>query len=399
MAKIHVLHISIYPEKGKLYSRKWGVASYLKNLLVSGSNESVEISVLADIDEKKVFYTEDGMTIYRHRSLWIKSMWDIISFLVKKRQSIDVVHMQHEPYLFGSTLVAYIFLFLPIFFRNQKWIITSHHAVDREDIDSEFVKNHGKRMPVYFVKFGFKVLYWLYRFRDIVIVHEDIHKKRLHTQYGILADRIHIIPHGVEDKKPLDQQEAKEYLGVSAYSKVLFYMWYVTWYKDLRIMIEWYAQWMKGHPNTLLIIGAWPEKRSKDDAAYMDYYRSLQDLAKELIPEDRYQRLWFIASEDISYYYSACDAIILPYRYTLSASGPMALAIAYEKPFLASACFAEYFPDFTDCIFAMNASSFAEVTDYFYLNQELYKTFIKKLKSERKYALCMQKIIHTYVIQ
>lgn len=44
----------------------------------------------------------------------------------------------------------------------------------------------------------------------------------------------------------------------------------------------------------------------------------------------------FIDGADIASYYSAADAILFPYSRRLAASGPMAIAIGYEKDIVLS---------------------------------------------------------------
>jgi hypothetical protein len=48
------------------------------------------------------------------------------------------------------------------------------------------------------------------------------------------------------------------------------------------------------------------------------------------------QWLGFIDGRDIPLYYSACDAVLFPYSRRLAASGPMAIAIGYERDIILS---------------------------------------------------------------
>lgn len=396
-----ILHIGVYPEQWLTYTKKSGVASYLKNLITSGSHEWYEFDMLCDKDGSPDRYIEDTVTVIRWWKVGISSIIDIIKYISHHHKEYDVIHLQHELHYRGSMIVGYLVLLLPIFFRskNLKWIITSHHAIDYATINTEFVRNHGQKLPVWVIKLGFKVLYRFYRLRDKVIVHEQVHTTRLAQQYGLPEDKIAVIPHGVSSLAPIDQSSNKQQLGISQSTRIIFTMWYVTGYKDLAVLIRWYALWLKDNPDSILIIWAWPEKKSLNNPEYAAYYASLQDLAAQLIPADKYLRLWFVASEDIPLYYSACDVIVLPYRYTLSASGPMAIAIAYERPFLASRCFEDYFPDFSQCIFDMDEVLLAESLSDFYTCQWQFEQWVKELKQERLYNNCLQKTLLTYGIK
>ncbi len=391
-----VLHISIYPEKWKLYSKKWWVASYTKNLITSFTDNETVMSIFCDIDSEPETYLEDGVNIIRGRTFWIKSFFKIVSHLLKYWSNYTTVHVQHELHLFGSLFVGYLILFLPIIFFKKTWVITSHHAIDYNDIDANFIKNHGQFLPVFVVKFAFKVLYFLYWLRDSIIVHEYVHKERLYSQYGLRKDLIQVIHHWVENKKRIPTILAKEKLWLESYEKIIFYMGYVTWYKDLSVLIKGYSQWVKYNPDSILIIWAGPEKKSLNNQEYLAYYNSLQDLAKELIPKRNYKWLWFVASEDIPAYYSASDVLVVPYRYTLSASGPMAIAISYWLPFLASDCFEEYFVNFSECIFKLSPDGLEKWLVNFFVDQKKYMKTINKMKIERQYRVSMEKTFSIY---
>lgn len=60
----------------------------------------------------------------------------------------------------------------------------------------------------------------------------------------------------------------------------------------------------------------------------------------------------FVPEEKVALYFSACDAVILPYTSFFSSSGPLALAIAYDKPILLSPSLSLYAktPDFATAL-------------------------------------------------
>lgn len=66
----------------------------------------------------------------------------------------------------------------------------------------------------------------------------------------------------------------------------------------------------------------------------MDWYRDLEERFTSLGESVRW--VGFIPSLDIGLYYSATDAVVFPYSRRLAASGPMALAIGYEKDIILS---------------------------------------------------------------
>jgi hypothetical protein len=79
----------------------------------------------------------------------------------------------------------------------------------------------------------------------------------------------------------------------------------------------------------VLIIGAGMAPRLQDDQDYIKWFTDLQNKFVNLGEKIRW--VGFIPSEEISLYYSASDTVLFPYTRRLAASGPMAIAIGYEK--------------------------------------------------------------------
>lgn len=72
-----------------------------------------------------------------------------------------------------------------------------------------------------------------------------------------------------------------------------------------------------------------PAPRLQSDQEYMKWYQDLE--TKFLALGDAVHYHGFMNAEDITYAYSAADRVLFPYSRRLAASGPMALAIGYEK--------------------------------------------------------------------
>jgi hypothetical protein len=67
---------------------------------------------------------------------------------------------------------------------------------------------------------------------------------------------------------------------------------------------------------------------------YQSWYNGLKEKFQSLGKAIYW--LGFVDGNMISLYYSAADAVLFPYSRRLAASGPMAIAIGYEKDIILS---------------------------------------------------------------
>ena len=76
---------------------------------------------------------------------------------------------------------------------------------------------------------------------------------------------------------------------------------------------------------------------------------------------------------------------IYPYINQLSSSGPMSIAIGFEKPFLASYVFSNFI-DNKEILFQRNSSSLSDCLLNFFKDRQLSLDYIKILKKERLWS-------------
>ena len=159
------------------------------------------------------------------------------------------------------------------------------------------------------------------------------------------------------------------------------FMGYLTGYKGIDLLIDGFSEYCKLNKNAFLIIGAGKHPKLKDDKNYLKEYKRLEDKAKSLIPENQFRWIGFIDECDIINYYSACDIALAPYTIAMSSSGPLSLAIGYEKPFLASDVFDKILPIGT--IFKKTSEDLSQKLKEFFENQDKFKNEVEEMKMER----------------
>ena len=377
-----IIHISIYPEKNKKHSRAGGVASYTKNLLARAPyQENDKVFILCNkIDGKYEKYTEDNITVIRCFDKNPKYFFQILKEVKKIKP--DVIHIQQELALFGGVLTAYLLQWLLFLLKKYRLIITLHGVVSLRKIDKSFIKENNSNLPVWLTKIAFYIIYKpLCLWSKKIIVHEEYFKNILADEYHIKKDKIEVICHGVEDLKTIDKIVAYNKLGLDEKKDTCLFMGYLTGYKGIDLLIDGFSEYCKLNKNAFLIIGAGKHPKLKDDKNYLKEYKRLEDKAKSLIPENQFRWIGFIDECDIINYYSACDIALAPYTIAMSSSGPLSLAIGYEKPFLASDVFDKILPIGT--IFKKTSEDLSQKLKEFFENQDKFKNEVEEMKMER----------------
>ena len=381
-----ITHISLYPSKWELHCDKSWVAPYTKNLATNiPYNKDDEVFVIWDIDNKKEEYTENNISIRKVFKRWVFFYKNILKEIDKIKP--DVVHIQQELALYGWILSAITLRFL-LKWLKKRWIkvvITFHWIVDIKEIDKEFMKENFSAFPIFMVKFAFKFIFNpLIKYSDEIIVHEKLFKNRILEQYYKKDEKnIHVIKHWIEDfSNKLTKKQAREILNIEQNQKVLMFMWFITWYKGIDLLIEWVEKYKEKYWNNFKLYILWAHHpKLKNDETYKKEYYRLKDKAENLLWENVDWQEWFVDWEKMAKYYPASDVVLFPYTRSISSSWPMALSIGYEVPFLASDVFWESIED-EELLFAKNWESMADRIKYFFDNQDKYIEKVKQMRQE-----------------
>jgi len=390
-----IVHITIYPPKDQSHSYAGGVASYSKNLISKmPTAESDTIHVLCDkINGKCQKYQEDNIEVIRCFDKKPKFVWQILKEVRKIKP--DIIHVQQELGLFGNVLTAYLLQWLLFLLHGYKLVVTLHGVVSLKKINKEFVKGYAN-LPVWLVRLAFFIIYRpLCLWSKKIIVHEEYFKKILVNEYYVPEEKMKVIFHGIEDLRTIGKKGACQKIDLDENKNIVLYMGYLSGYKDLDLLIEGFAQYTKMDPNAYLIIGAGKHPGFLKNTHYLRKYRRLQNKAGKMIHPGQYRWVGFIDEGKITDYFSASDVSVYPYKICLSSSGPMALAIGYEKPFLASEAFKETIHD-KSFIFQNEPRALADKINDFFTNRKKFQTKIKKLKQKRLWGKAAQQTYALY---
>lgn len=379
--------ISIYPPPKKKHAKLGGVGSYTKNL-VDSLKESVDNIFIFSNKNKPIDSKSDSNNI-SVRYCWdegtLKYPIQIFLNILKNRKNIDVLHLQYEVFLYGRFPYALFFPLVLCLLRFLKIpiVITIHQIVPCKKIDSSFLSILGVKGSPFLFKYGLiSLLKFIYVFSESIIVHEKPFKKILIHEYGCKEkQKIHVIHHGVEHKVQLiEKSKAKNQLDLPQ-QDIILYFGYLSHYKGLDLLVDSVKYLV--NQNLFLVIAGGKHPRLKHDQSYKEYLSQLKDKSSNF---DNIQFTGFVPEEEISLYFCAADVIVFPYVTVMSSSGPMALAISYEKPFLTSDSYQGIIDQ--SLLFKKTPRDLSEkITDFFEDKdaQNFILSYVKELKQKRSW--------------
>ncbi|MEB3779185.1 MAG: glycosyltransferase [Desulfurococcales archaeon] len=339
--KLKIAIIAPYPSPGEKHIHDSGVASYTKNLVenLKRVNPLLELHIISDYKNNKIKLYMDDHNIIVHRVYRREPRYIFKVIKAVYRIKPDIIHIQHEYFLYGGLLTTILFPLLIALLRLtfHTVIVTMHGVVPLKLLDDqEFKRENGIRGLTPVLKLGLLlVTKFIVLLSNKIIVHEPYLKEYLVKDYKEKPEKIIIIPHGVENNhNALPKEEAKKKLGLSE-RVVLMFFGYLTGYKGIEDLLDMYREIAKRIPNTALIIAGGVHPRLAREEFYREWIRSIiRKAAKiqyELHNKGRIIFTGYIPEKEIALYFSASDIIVLPYKVRIAASGPEALALAFEK--------------------------------------------------------------------
>ena len=340
--RLRIVVIAPYPPPRVRHVYGSGVASYTKNLVEALKNTNPEIEVHIVTEHREglpELYIDNNVVV--HRVYNQGSLYVIQIFKELCRVKPDITHIQHEYFLYGGLLTAMLFPLLVALSRltSNKVIATIHGVIPLKLLDdAEFRRENGIHGPALVLKLGLLLITKLILlFADKVIVHEPFLKEYLIRYYKEKQQKIVIIPHGVEEAKPLPKEDAKKKLGLNG-KTVLLYFGYLAGYKGLKELLDAYKEVARKIPNTVLIVAGGPHPRLIKEKWYRNWLRNLTkkaiDIQREIGSNGRIVFAGYIAEDNIPLYFSATDIVVLPYKAKIAASGREALALAFERCYI-----------------------------------------------------------------
>ena len=167
----------------------------------------------------------------------------------------------------------------------------------------------------------------VYRIPHLLVVHTAKMKDDLVRSFGVRADRIVVMHHGLNDIVPdhgRTRGECRAQLGLPLDACVLLFFGRIRPYKGVETLLESFREVVG---NTFLVIAGAPASTS--------YGRRIEELVQQHPHRNRILcHTKFIDDADLSSYFRAADALVMPYRH-IDQSGVLFLAFRFGLPVIA----------------------------------------------------------------
>lgn len=303
-----------------LHPSMTGIPKYTEGIAkeFERSHSPVKLFLLVNKDAKLPLWSTDEVKVMRCWQQKITYPFQIMSHVLRIRPS--VVHIQHEFFLFGGVIEAAVFPLLMLIIRLSGFpVIVTLHGVPAfekadEDLETGFFMgrmiSHSRILLKPFIDL-------ICRLASLVIVHSEFTRSALIGYYGILARKVIVVPHGVDESLSKGEDEDKSSHDVV---RMLFFG-FITPTKGIEDLVA--ALSLISDPKLELDIAGGKHRR---DNHYFD------DIVKLCADDARITVAGYVPDELVSEYFVKADFIVLPHRYQLSSSGALALALAYERP-------------------------------------------------------------------
>lgn len=397
------------PENEKLGKRSLNAVGWHSERLLKNIGEKRRILVLAEEDgENKEFMASPNVLVKR---VWKKG--DLLSFFklakaIKRQDNIKTVLIQFEFNVFGGTLPNLYLLFLMLYIRllGKRITFECHQVILNIKLLQKHINIKNPFLQVFYnvsLRFYYMLLGFL---ANNIIVFEVELKNRL-SRY-VWGNKIYALSLAVEKKKTIEKNKAREIANKNLVFKnhkikndefVLLVFGFINGYKGIDWIIEQLKNSGKKKLRLLVVGGKNPYLINKP--SYQTFYKSIIDGFRKYA---HMSYVDFVPEKDIHIYFSASDAVVIPYEVFMSASGPFSHALSYGKPVLLSEHLRQYTESqdikyavnqaeitIKDFIFAYNKRDFMRVVNQLRDNQAMSQkltTFSKTLARLRG----MQKI-------
>jgi glycosyltransferase involved in cell wall biosynthesis len=308
---------------------------YVKGLIANGLQVTV---ISSDADHSQLIAIgagavnlrgaqETGRGYLKKFANLLRYYFRLVLFLLRNRGS--VVHFTG---LFRNELLIIDALLLNWTFRllARRYLYTVHNVLP-----------HSKERS--------RLYRWVYRFAyrvpHVILVHTDLARTQLLSQFSVPHDRIRVISIGLNEEIPMtsvSQADARRALALPVHGRVILFFGKADIYKGLDTLIA--AFDLLESDDTALLIAAW-----FPDSAYRSKVTRLVHNARRR--SDIHFHDGFTPNERVELYFKSADVLCLPYH-SIYQSGVLFLALAFGLPIVATAVgsLPEYIDDETGLI-------------------------------------------------
>jgi glycosyltransferase involved in cell wall biosynthesis len=265
----------------------------------------------------------------RIKTVWSRSIAFIPQIILEaQRDKPDIIHLQHELNMYGGIATAALFPLLILLLKlfGHRVVVTVHAAVYRKQIDREFIalfhRDSAVFHPVFLTAFFSYVFKAISMLSDRVIVHTNLKKDILTTDYGVDPTQIEVIPIAIPSKI-IDNTSKEPYF---------LYFGYMVRRKGLDYALEGFRRFIDANPgtsHTLVLAGGVIKGQ---EAAF----REITDMIEANGLTGKIVMRGFVEESELDDLYWNAEAVIIPAKISMGSSGPLFHAASYGKCVIAS---------------------------------------------------------------
>lgn len=281
-------------------------------------------------------YSPVGVTVV---PIWTNLFFpfQILREVIKSSQ--EVVHIQFEPGTFGlvTTPPLLPMLLLGLRVARKRVVVTLHGVPPIGSRDSagriaDLLSFHSLPIPGSIAKL---VVVFIYKtismLSQSLVVHTETMREWLVRDYRVDRRKVTVIPHGVEVKSDVVMTDSSLSTELNGKKFALFFG-RIHPRKGLEVLLRAWEDVHHNDPALILVVAGTPHKQDESG----NYFDSLVEMSRSLGIEDSVIFTGRVNEDQIDQLYSSAEFVILPYVYSDAASGPLAIALGFGKPIIAS---------------------------------------------------------------
>jgi glycosyltransferase involved in cell wall biosynthesis len=299
-----------------------------KTEVVVLGNENPNLPTVSRIQSK---YDSSYYTAFRIWKPGFSYPFKIFRNIIKQKP--DIVHVQHEYFLYGKGYRAILFPLVLLMIKMSKipLVVTMHHVIPLEEV-GHFRKLLGTVIPDFPIKAFLTFFNGLFAVSSKIIVPSTAFKRTLSNEYKINEKKIEVVQHFAYPNTYSfgENANAKVSMGLDK-KKIILFFGYIRPTKGIEYVLQSFRKVVETVPNAIFsIVG-------KAQANYVSYFDYLKQLVNDLNLNSYVRFENHVPEESLPTIFAASDAVVFPYTSTIGMT-PIAhfKAASFGKPIIVS---------------------------------------------------------------
>ncbi len=268
---------------------------------------------------------------------WTSRNFALAIPLKLRRLKIDLVHIHHEPFLFGYTVFhSLAFLMMLALIRMltpRARIILIMACIHAGKMPRDMARQSPLPAPI--TNIGFQALYRIApRIAHAVMVAKDEQKMILERHYGARSDAVYsVLSYTKAHPLTMTRSQARSMVGLDQNAYVILNFGCLSYYKGLEHLLPAFYQHLRLPKDAVLVIAGGPHPRLSQDAKYLRFEQGLKTYARNHDTNGKKAVFTgWVPNEMVPVWFAAADIAVAPYTCHVASSAVLFDIISYEAP-------------------------------------------------------------------